>query len=306
MKTGAVISAAGHKSSISTFNPMLPIGNTTVIRRIILTLKQTGVDPIVIITGADAKKLEKHVSRMQVICIRNENYETTQMLDSICIGLNYIEDLCDRLLVLPAKFPMLLPGTIKRIMGSKELAACPVYNGRRGHPVMIDTKLIPFILGYQGEGGLSGALRQPDIEQYLEELTVDDEGIIEAVESDADLKGERALIHSPLHQVNKLYLERDEIFFGPGIAQFMTLTDHTGSMQAACRQMNMSYTKGWKILKDAEKEIGYPLMVTRSGGSVGGYSHLTPKGRELLNRYTAMEKELNETAEKLFQKYFKE
>lgn len=271
MKTGAVISAAGHKSSLSPFHPMLPVGNTTVIKRIIMTLKQAGVDPIVIVTGRNAKELEKHVSRQQVICIHNENYETTQMFDSITMGLTYIEDLCDRVLVLPAKFPMLLPETIKCIMESKKTAVCPVYNGRRGHPVMISTELVPSILGYQGDCGLRGALRQPDIEAHLEEISVEDKGIIEAIESDTDLAAEYPLHFSALHPVNRLYLEKDEIFFGPGIAQFLMLTEHTGSMQAACRQMNMSYSKGWKILKTAEKELGYPLLVTKSGGREGAF-----------------------------------
>lgn len=47
MRTGAVIVAAGHKSPVA-FRPMLPVGDTTVIRRIIITLQQAGVDPVVV------------------------------------------------------------------------------------------------------------------------------------------------------------------------------------------------------------------------------------------------------------------
>ena len=45
MRTGAVITAAGHKSTISRFQPMLPVGDSTVIRRIIITLKRAGIEP---------------------------------------------------------------------------------------------------------------------------------------------------------------------------------------------------------------------------------------------------------------------
>lgn len=102
----------------------------------------------------------------------------------------------------------------------------------------------------------------------------------------------------------QLTLERDEGFFGPSVAQFLSLIDHTGSMQTACRQMHMSYTKGWKILKAAEKQLGYPLLITQSGGAEGGSSLLTPKAKDFLVRFLGMEKELREDAQKLYQKYF--
>lgn len=71
------------------------------IRRIIITLKRGGVSPIVVITGDKADEIEKHISNLQVICLRNEQYDKVQMFFSICMGLNYIEDLCDRV-VCPA------------------------------------------------------------------------------------------------------------------------------------------------------------------------------------------------------------
>lgn len=304
MRTGAIILAAGHKSSISSFQPLLPVGDTTIIKRIIMTLKCSGVDPIVVITGREAKELEKHISKQQVICLRNEEYENTQMFESICLGLRYIEDLCDRVLLLPAKFPMLLSETIKQIMACEKEAACPVYNGRRGHPVLIGKQLIPLITAYSGESGLRGALRQPELACFIEEIPVEDKGIIEAVESDEDMGFYEPMERSAMHPIMKLYLECDEIFFGPGITQFLTLINHTGSMQSACRQMNMSYSKGWKIMKTAEKQMGFPLLVTQSGGAEGGSSELTPKAKDFLECFMQMEQELKEKTEELFEKYF--
>ncbi len=56
------------------------------------------------ITGQDAKEVEKHISKLRVICLRNEEYENSQMYDSVLMGLRYIEDLCDRILILPLNF----------------------------------------------------------------------------------------------------------------------------------------------------------------------------------------------------------
>ncbi len=304
MKTGAVILAAGHKSSLNSFQPMLPMGNTTVIKRIIRVLKQAGAEPIVVITGRNAKELEKHIGKTGVICLRNDAYDRTQMFDSIRLGLNYVEDLCDRVLLLPVKFPMLLPETLEKIMAENKEAVCPVYEGRRGHPILLGKQLIPKILSYQGERGLRGALRQPEIEAVLQEITVADNGIITAIESDEDIAActmpEKIKIHSEI----KLCMERDEIFFGPDTAQFLQLISHTGSMQTACRQMNISYSKGWKTIKLAEKQLGYPLLITQSGGSEGGFSELTPKAADFLQKYLSIEKELKRKNKELFELYF--
>lgn len=310
MRTGAVILAAGHVSSVSGFQPMLPIGGTTAIKRIIITLSGVGVSPVVVITGDHGEELEKHVSRLGVICLRNENYESTQMFDSICMGLNYIEDLCDRVLTLPVKVPMLLAGTIERIMDSRASIACPVYEGKRGHPVMLSQEWIPLVLKYQGEHGLRGFLGQPELEAALEEISVTDKGIRKAAETDEDcagaMKSAGLCQRLPLHSRISLYLECDQVFFGPGIAQFLILIGHTGSMQTACRQMHMSYSKGWKIMKTAERELGYPLLFTKSGGAEGGHSQLTPKARDFLDRFLKMEQEMNRNAKRLFETYFGE
>ncbi len=306
MRTGAVILAAGHKSSTTAFQPMLPIGDTTAIKRIIVTLQQAGVEPIVVVTGHQADELEKHISKMRVICLRNEEYQTTQMFDSICRGLNYIEDLCDRVLLMPTKAPLLLSETIAKVMESRAPIVCPVFEGRRGHPVMIEKAWIRRLIFYRGELGLRSFLREPEVDAVLEEIPVEDDGIIRAVESDEECKrvmaGHGGKI--PLHSRVSLYLSCDEVFFGPGIAQFLTLIDHTGSMQTACKQMHMSYSKGWKIMKTAERELGYPLLVTQSGGAEGGFSQLTPKTKDFLERFLAMEQEMNGCAKSLFEKYF--
>ena len=153
--------------------------------------------------------------------------------------------------------------------------------------------------------GLRGALRQPEIDALMDEIPVEDEGIFWPAEGDGRLaeppKGRERI---PMHPKVQLALAREELFFDQSMARFLQITDHTGSMQTACRQMHMSYTKGWKMLKAAEKQLGYPLLITQSGGAEGGSSRLSPQARELLDRYFQMEKELDETAKRLFENCF--
>ena len=108
----------------------------------------------------------------------------------------------------------------------------------------------------------------------------------------------------PLRPSVRFRLAKTDTFFGPGVAEFLTLVEQSNSMQTACRQMEMSYSKGWKIIKKAEEYLGWSLIESRSGGATGGSSHLTPEAKELLTRYQGMEKELKAVTAQLFEKYF--
>ena len=59
-----------------------------------------------VVTGKQGDELEKHISDLEVISLRNPDYETEQMFDSISMGLRYIRGLCTQTLILPAKFPL--------------------------------------------------------------------------------------------------------------------------------------------------------------------------------------------------------
>ena len=94
------------------------------------------------------------------------------------------------------------------------------------------------------------------------------------------------------------------LFFGPGTAQLLEMIDLTGTISAACEAMHMSYTKAWKMLNQAEKQLGEKVVVRMNGGSDGGYTLLTEKGHRLLDAYRGMQRELKEQTDRLLEKYF--
>ncbi len=96
----------------------------------------------------------------------------------------------------------------------------------------------------------------------------------------------------------------EEKFFGPGIARLLHLVDEHGSIRSAAQIMDMSYSKAWKILRRADKELGFPLLESKNGGDGGGKSRLTDEGRSFLEKYDSMDAELNEKGKELLEKYF--
>ena len=92
--------------------------------------------------------------------------------------------------------------------------------------------------------------------------------------------------------------------FGPGVAELMEHVEATGSLSKGCKCMQMAYSKGWKILKRAEEDLGIPLVQGNRGGSNGGQTVLTPEGKEFLKRYRKFEQEVRAGADASFQKWF--
>jgi molybdate transport repressor ModE-like protein len=95
-----------------------------------------------------------------------------------------------------------------------------------------------------------------------------------------------------------------EKFFGKGIAELLQLVDKFGTIQKACKSMDMSYSKAWKIINRLEKELGFKVLETKAGGKKGGESVLTDDARDLLARYTKMNKDIEEYTIKEYKKYF--
>lgn len=95
-------------------------------------------------------------------------------------------------------------------------------------------------------------------------------------------------------------------FFGPGVARLLEQVEKTGSVRMACEQLDMSYSKGWKILGNAEQELGYSIVVRKQGGKNGGAASLTPAGKLLLERFNAYERECQEAVRCIFERHFRD
>ena len=170
MKIGALITAAGMSGRMGEFKPMLPIGSISVAQRVVATLSQAGVSKIVMVTGCNATVLERHLAGNGIIFLRNDAYETTQMFDSVKIGLSYLLDKCDKVLFTPVDVPLFTAKTVKAILDSDAPLAVPMCGGKQGHPILIANELIPEILKDSGEMGLKGAMDRCSIPRHRVEV----------------------------------------------------------------------------------------------------------------------------------------
>ncbi len=303
MHTAALIVAAGMSTRMGQFKPMLSIGSISVAQRVVASLHQAGISKIVMVTGCNAIALERHLAGNGIIFLRNDRYETTQMFDSVKIGLEYLQDKCDRIVFTPVDVPLFTAATVRALLASGEALACPVYDGRQGHPILLSAGLIPQILADSGEGGLRGALDRCSAAMAL--IPVNDPGTLQDADTPEDFSALLDYHNSQLlRPVIHVSLCRERLFFDNKIAMLLMLVDETKSVRAAGQRMQLSYSSCWNMIHTLESQLNYTLIARSQGGAGGSTSVLTPQGRQLLERFARYEQRLRELAEELYPEYF--
>lgn len=171
----AVILAAGLSSRMGAFKPLLPIGEKSMIQRVVQTVRLAGANPILVVTGHKKAELEQHLENSGVQFVHNPCYAQTQMLDSVVLGLSQLSVETERVLLSPADLPLVRFETIQAILAAEGPFARPCRNGKSGHPIVLSHALLPALAGYRGPGGLSGAIRSMGISPT--DVPVSDPGI---------------------------------------------------------------------------------------------------------------------------------
>ena len=77
------------------------------------------------------------------------------------------------------------------------------------------------------------------------------------------------------------------------------------SIKKATEAMGMSYAKALRIIRTAEEELGFPVVISEKGGNNRGATRLTEKGRQVLTVFKEIYTEVSEYAEKLVDKKFR-
>lgn len=94
---------------------------------------------------------------------------------------------------------------------------------------------------------------------------------------------------------------RYESSFGPGIADLCHGIQEFGSLNAAAKNINMAYSKAWRIVRDTEHALGVKLL--NRDGARG--SSLTPEGERILGIFDELTTRAQAQSERLYQELLK-
>ena len=92
----------------------------------------------------------------------------------------------------------------------------------------------------------------------------------------------------------------EEKCFGPGVADLLERVERLHSLRKATIEMNMAYSKAWRIIKVAEQNLGFSLLKSVTGGKGGGGAELTGAARRFLASYRRFEGAVRQYADEAF------
>ena len=136
------------------FKPLLPFGNKTVIECCIDCLREAGVEEIVVVVGHRADEIRQTVSGVKFAINPDPD---SAMGASIEAGLRALPETAQATLIALVDHPAVPSTIVKQLLDSWQSGArivIPTWEGRGGHPVLVDLTFKPELLNLSATGGL--------------------------------------------------------------------------------------------------------------------------------------------------------
>ena len=176
----AVILAAGYSSRMKAFKPLLDVGRMTAAERLIKAVGAAGIEKIAVVTGYNRERLgfifgsgenpeAVHNSAQQdIIEVYNGNFPEG-MFSSIRAGLAAAAERwpeAEGIFLMPVDCPLISSEVLIRLMQSARRSSAgsgmqsaglfhvPVFEGKKGHPLLIPSSYTEEICEHDGTGGL--------------------------------------------------------------------------------------------------------------------------------------------------------
>jgi len=157
-----VILAAGYSSRMGMFKPLLQIGEKPLVARAVSLFESGGIDDIRVVVGHCRERIEPLLEKAGVPAIVNTG-DCLDMFSSVRLAMEEAPPDIDALILLPVDIPLVRPWTVRRLIeqcaDNPENILVPVFQGQKGHPVVIPARYFDKIGHWRGENGLRGALK---------------------------------------------------------------------------------------------------------------------------------------------------
>lgn len=144
---------------------LLPLGSGTLLSRAIDTALEAGLDPVIVVVGANADAVQSAIAAKRVEIVRNTLWHTG-MGSSIAAGVRHHQGLeadSAAVAILLADQPLVTADHLKQmrrvLLDSGALTVAAEYNRTVGVPAFFRRQLLPRLAALSGEGGAKPLLR---------------------------------------------------------------------------------------------------------------------------------------------------
>jgi molybdenum cofactor cytidylyltransferase len=178
----AIVLSAGESRRMGSPKALLPIKGTTFIEEIVSSLKATKVAKIIVVLGHNPEQVKSKVESLSVSVVINPDYLKGQLSSLIAAIRSLQADAAkvDGVLVHLVDHPFISRSVVNEMIDSffksKKLIVIPTHKGKRGHPVLLSSRLFPELLNAPLDQGANTVVRAHRDETL--ELETDDKGVI--------------------------------------------------------------------------------------------------------------------------------
>jgi len=175
----AILLAAGESNRMGQPKQLMPFGHNTIVERTIDNLLNSAVSETIVVLGYKDKEIRKTIPGKPIKIAINPDYQQG-MSTSIIAGLKQVDKRARAVLIALGDQPFVNSQTITSLMeafiANSRGILIPVYQGRRGNPVIFAIKYKGELLNLKGDvGGREIIKRHPD---DVLEVAVNCEGVL--------------------------------------------------------------------------------------------------------------------------------
>jgi len=183
----AIILAAGESKRMGKPKLLLPLGNTSIIEKVVTHTVRSAIDKTIVVLGSNHEAIGSLIQDYPVEAVYNKLYKNG-MLSSVQYGLRAVPDSTDAVMVLLGDQPMIentimdkMIETYKKSDRGIIVATCL---GKRGHPILLARKYLIEIMEFTRENSLKDLLQKYPGD--IEEMETESPEILRDIDTEKD------------------------------------------------------------------------------------------------------------------------
>ncbi len=187
----AIILAGGESKRMGEPKMLLPFGVKTIIEAVAESVVSSEVEGSLIVLGAEKQRIEEKIKDYGIKSVFNPDFQSG-MLSSVQCGFKAVPEGTRAVLVVLGDQPRISSSIINQLIEAFNKTGkgivLPVFEGERGHPVIIDMKYREEVENLSPEIGLRGTVYSHP--EDILEVEVDAPSILGDIDDETDYKRE--------------------------------------------------------------------------------------------------------------------
>jgi molybdenum cofactor cytidylyltransferase len=149
----AILLAAGKSTRMGSLKGLLPWEGKTLFEHQLMSLEKSLIDEIIVVVGYQAENFMKITKEHSIKTVYNQHFQSGKC-SSLLAGLRTMESGSDAILVVAVDQPTsfeVINRLLESLSKSEAKIAVPLFNGKRGHPVLFSGSILEDLLSIKEE-----------------------------------------------------------------------------------------------------------------------------------------------------------